>query len=376
MADITHPHPARSWKLDKAWAAILLIPVLLAIIAPAEVVPMLRFALGAIGHTGIFILFAVAAVAYMKATGAETLLARAFEGREGRMIVLAALMGGLSPFCSCEVIPFIAAMLALGAPLSAVMAFWLSSPLMDPAMFLITAGTLGVDFAVAKTLAAVGLGLGGGFFVRSLSHSALFADPLKNAPVQSCCSAKAPDLAPKASSCCGSKTAAEPPAASCATGAGDGCGGPEAFEGRPVWAFWREAERRETFGRAAFDNILFLGKWLLLAYMIEALMLRYIPAEMVAQVLGGTGIGPILLGAIVGAPAYLNGYAAVPMVAGLLEQGMSPGAAMSFVIAGGVSCIPAAIAVWALVKPRVFAAYLGLAVVGSIIAGLGWNLVA
>jgi hypothetical protein len=152
MADITHPHPARSWKLDKAWAAILLIPVLLAIIAPAEVVPMLRFALGAIGHTGIFILFAVAAVAYMKATGAETLLARAFEGREGRMIVLAALMGGLSPFCSCEVIPFIAAMLALGAPLSAVMAFWLSSPLMDPAMFLITAGTLGVDFAVAKTL--------------------------------------------------------------------------------------------------------------------------------------------------------------------------------------------------------------------------------
>jgi uncharacterized membrane protein YraQ (UPF0718 family) len=110
--------------------------------------------------------------------------------------------------------------------------------------------------------------------------------------------------------------------------------------------------------------------------MIEALMLRYIPAEMVAQVLGGTGIGPILLGAIVGAPAYLNGYAAVPMVAGLLEQGMSPGAAMSFVIAGGVSCIPAAIAVWALVKPRVFAAYLGLAVVGSIIAGLGWNLVA
>ena len=358
MADTTQAQPGRGWKIDKAWAAIGLIPVLLAVVAPAEVVPMLRFALGAIGHTGIFILFAVAAVAYMKATGAESLLARAFEGREGRMIVLAALMGGLSPFCSCEVIPFIAAMLALGAPLSAVMAFWLASPLMDPAMFLITAGTLGVDFAIAKTVAAVGLGLGGGLFVRSLSSSPLFADPLKNAPVKSCCSSKP-----------------EPAASTCGSGS-DGCGGAEAFEGRPVWAFWREADRRETFGKAALDNILFLGKWLLLAYMIEALMLRYIPAEMVAEVLGGTGIGPILLGALVGAPAYLNGYAAVPMVAGLLEQGMSPGAAMSFVIAGGVSCIPAAIAVWALVRPRVFAAYLGLAVVGSILAGLGWNLIA
>ena len=71
----------------------------------------------ALWHTAPFITFAVLAVAYMKASGAETLLAKAFEGRQARMIVLAALLGGLSPFCSCEVIPFIAAMLALGAPL-------------------------------------------------------------------------------------------------------------------------------------------------------------------------------------------------------------------------------------------------------------------
>jgi uncharacterized membrane protein YraQ (UPF0718 family) len=66
----------------------------------------------------------------------------------------------------------------------------------------------------------------------------------------------------------------------------------------------------------------------------------------------------------------------VPLVAGLLEQGMSPGAAMSFVIAGGVSCIPAAVAVWALVKPRVFAAYLGFALIGAMLAGLIWGFVA
>ena len=121
------------------------------------------------------------------------------------------------------------------------------------------------------------------------------------------------------------------------------------------------------------ENALFLGKWLLLAYLIEALMLEYVPAEMIASVLGGDGIQPILLGALVGAPAYLNGYAAVPLVSALLEQGMSNGAAMSFVIAGGVSCIPAAIAVWALVKPRVFLAYLAIALVGAMIAGVAWG---
>ena len=66
----------------------------------------------------------------------------------------------------------------------------------------------------------------------------------------------------------------------------------------------------------------------------------------------------------------------MPLVDALLAQGMSNGAAMSFVIAGGVSCIPAAIAVWALVKRRVFAAYLGIAFAGSILAGLAWNVIA
>lgn len=344
MADIIQT-PRKNWKIDKAWLAIVLIPVLLAIFAPEAAWPTVTFALDALKTTGAFIVFAVVAVGYLKATGAESLLARAFEGREVRMIFLAALMGGLSPFCSCEVIPFIAALLAVGAPMSAVMAFWLASPLMDPAMFLITAGTLGYPFAIAKTLAALSLGLFGGFTVKLLANSVIFKDPLKNTPVAACGDA------------------------SC------GAGG-QPFSGDVNWRFWGTAERRAIFRETVVENALFLGKWLLLAYLIEALMLRYIPAEAVANVLGGEGLWPIVMGAIVGAPAYLNGYAAVPMVSALLDQGMSNGAAMSFVLAGGVSCIPAALAVWALVKPRVFAAYLGIAMIGAIAAGIAWSLVA
>ena len=66
------------------------------------------------------------------------------------------------------------------------------------------------------------------------------------------------------------------------------------------------------------------------------------------------------MGALVGAPAYLNSYAAPALVAGLVEQGMSSGAAMAFLISGAVSCVPAMAAVWSLVKPPVFAVYLGV----------------
>ena len=155
MTDTTHTLPRTVWaRLDKAWLALVLILAALAVLDWPQLWPTVTFTANALLHTAPFIAFAVLAVAWLKATGAETLLARAFEGRQTRMIVLAALLGGLSPFCSCEVIPFIAAMLALGAPLGAVMAFWLASPLMDPAMFLITSGTLGWDFAIAKTAAA------------------------------------------------------------------------------------------------------------------------------------------------------------------------------------------------------------------------------
>ena len=344
---VTRPLLGLWRRIDKAWLAIGLIPALLALIDPAQVLPTVRFAGEEFLRTGVFIACAVLAVACLKATGAEALLSKAFAGPEMRMIALGALVGGLAPFCSCEVIPFIAALLAVGAPLSAVMAFWLASPLMDPAMFLVTAGTLGAGFAVAKTVAAVALGVGGGLLVKAWARSRVFADPLK------------------ASSAAGS----------CATGCGTGCGtGP--LTGRPEWAFWRAPERRRAFRDTAVRNALFLGKWLLLAYLVEALMLRYVPPEVIATVLGGDGLWPILLAAVVGAPAYLNGYATVPLVDALLAQGMSNGAAMSFVIAGGVSCIPAAIAVWALVKPRVFASYLGIALVGSVAAGLLWNVLA
>ena len=343
MADTTSPIPrtSRLARIDRVWLATGAIVLLVALLDFARVDDVVVFALKALAGTLPFITFAVLAIAYLKATGAENILAKAFEGNPVRMIILAALLGGLSPCCSCEVIPFIAALLAVGAPLGAVMAFWLASPLMDPAMFAITTGAISFEFALAKTIAAIALGMFGGFGTLLLSGTPVFTNPLREKPaVGGCCGVKAP------------------------------------FSAKPVWKFWADSDRVATFRSAGLENAVFLLKWLTLAYVIEGLMVYYMPADLIANVLGGTGVGTVMLGALVGMPAYLNGYAAPPLVGDLLDQGMASGAAMAFMIAGGVSSIPAAIAVWALVKPRVFAAYLGFALTGSILAGLAWQVMA
>ena len=324
-------------KIDGAWLAVVLLLASIAALDPAQLPKSLQFTAGALANTAPYILFAILAVAFLKASGAEAIVAKAFEGRQVRMIVLAAMMGGLSPFCSCEVIPFIAGLLALGTPLAPVMAFWLSSPLMDPPAFLITAGALGFQFAIAKTIVAVGMGLLGGFVMLSMTRAGLFADSLRERGVGGCSS----------------------------------CGSP--FKGKPNWTFWNEEKRVGVFRKEAIANGYFLLKWLTLAYVLESMMIAYIPAESIGHLLGGEGLLPIVLSALIGAPAYLNAYAAPPLVAGLMEQGMSAGAAMAFVIAGGVSSIPAMTAVFALVKRQVFAAYVGLGFLGATFAGVAYG---
>ena len=124
------------------------------------------------------------------------------------------------------------------------------------------------------------------------------------------------------------------------------------------------------FFNEARKNTVFLIKWLALAYLLEAILVAYVPAEAIGALVGGEGILPIVISALVGAPAYLNSYVAPPLVAGLMGQGMSAGAAMAFMIAGAVSSIPAMVAVYSLVRVPVFAAYVALGFLGAVLSGV------
>ncbi len=329
------PHTLQALRREPLWLGILALLALLAMLVPAQAAQTLGFTLRNLAGIAPFLLLSVTLAAYAGASGADNLIARAFSGSPARMVLVAALAGALSPFCSCGVIPLIAALLSMGVPLSAVMAFWLASPIMDPSMFVLTAGVLGTEFAVAKTLAAVGIGLLGG----AVTHAAVQAGWLP-APLRE--------------------------------GVGNGgCAGAKVRQARPVaWRFWREPARVAKFRQEALKTALFLFKWLTLAFVLESLMLAYVPGEWVAGAIGGSGIGAIATATLVGVPAYLNGYAALPLAGGLMAQGMDGGVAMAFLVAGGVTSLPAAIAVHALVRRRVFALYLGLSLGGAFLSGL------
>lgn len=332
-------------QLDGVFLAIALILIVLTLLIPSQAPESVRFTLVSLWGVAPFLLLSIGIAAYAQASGADNLIARAFQGRISMMIPVAALIGAFSPFCSCGVIPLIAALLSMGVPVAAVMAFWLSSPLMDPSMFVLTVGTLGFPFAIAKTIATVGIGLLGGFGVLLLIKAGVaaksFAHPLRD-------------------------------------GVGNGgCAGSKIRHPKHVvWRFWPDPERRQKFWRGGRKNAWFLGKWLALAFLLESLMLVYVPDGWIGAIAGDDNLLSILGAALVGIPAYLNGYAALPLVNGLIQQGINPGAGMAFLLAGGATSIPAMIAVFALARRPVFFAYLSFALIGSVLAGLVFSALA
>ncbi len=324
-------------RIDRVWLAFALLFLALALGMPGQAVRSAAFTLDAFIWLLPFLLASVLLAAWLRAAGADRVIGATVARTPMRAVVLAAAAGAFSPFCSCGVVPLIAALLAAGVPLPAVMAFWVASPLMDPEMFILMWAQLTLGFTLVKTAAAFGLGLAAGCVTLAAERAGLFGAPLR--------------------------------AALSCRGCGTGALAPVALR----WAFWTEPERRATFAAETRSVGLFLAKWLLLAFAIESLMVVWLPPQLIAGNLGGESSLAVPLSVVLGVPAYLNGFAAVPLIGELMSMGMAPGAALAFLVAGGVTSLPAAMAVFALVRPPVFLWYLLIALLGSLAVGYAYQ---
>jgi len=296
---------------------------------------------------------------------------RAFASRAGLSILLATAVGAFSPFCSCTVIPVIAGLLASGVPLAPVMSFWIASPTMDPEIFTLSVGILGWPLALARLGSSLALSLAAGYLTLALTRAGYFrrympedeTDTLKVAP---CCAAKLKPAAPPVG------LTVLPAAACCSAGKMSAAVFPPVV-GRPAWWDSTAASFRaidwSVFAQKMWDQSWRLGRWLLLAFLLEALITRYVPQETIAAVLGRESLLAIPLAALVGVPLYLGNLSALPIVKGLLVQGMQPGAAIAFLIAGPVTTIPAMTAVWGVVRRPVFVLYLAISLFGAMLLG-------
>ena len=322
------------FKLDKVVLALVIAWLFLILLSPAQGLASLNFVSDSVIYIAPYFILAVAMAASIKASGMDQIVARIFSGHPLKAIFIASLFGALSPFCSCGVIPLIASLLAAGVPLAPVMSFWIASPVMDPEMFILTSAGISFNFALAKAGFAIALGLFAGFTVVLLHKIGYFQKILRQAIVSGC---------------------------------GKICTSEESIGIQ--YKFWNNDSRLQLFKSEFMQTSWFLGKWLLLAFFIESLMVAYIDPQWVHQYIGGDSILAVPMAALIGMPSYLNGYAAIPMVGGLMDLGMSQGAAMAFMLTGAVSSIPAAIAVYALVRKQVFIVYLLIGLSGSILFG-------
>ena len=92
-----------------------------------------------------------------------------------------------------------------------------------------------------------------------------------------------------------------------------------------VWSFWGEQSRVANFWKECWETGWLLLKWMSFAFLLESLIVAPIPAEKVTQWFGGDSGWTIPFSPTIGIPAYLNGYAVIPLVAGRIEKGMVPG---------------------------------------------------
>jgi len=161
-------------------------------------------------------------------------------------------------------------------------------------------------------------------------------------------------------------------AGACAVCSGTAVGQESKWLGSLI-ASWQQIDW-PGFGREVGKQSWLLGRWLLLAFLLEALITLYIPQATIAGILGEGNIFAVPLAALIGIPLYLSNFTALPIVSGLLAQGMQPGAAIAFLIAGPVTTIPAMTAVYGIVDKRLFGLYLGIGLLGAMILGFAANI--
>ncbi|PLX79665.1 MAG: hypothetical protein C0616_10860 [Desulfuromonas sp.] len=262
-------------------------------------------------------------------------------------IILATLLGVVSPLCACATLPLVISLMLAGLPLAPAMALLVTSPLMSPASYSMLSGMLGVGWANTVTVSAVFLGLfagwtthflrNKGFAVESVFRRELpkgdFHDP--DYPVEELRCECGKQLSHRVNRCTHNKFLVF------------------------LAKFW--------------EGSLKIGKFALIGMVIEVFASYFIPNDWLVALLSGEGILPVLGITLATIPLHLPQVTAASMVFGfylpepgqLIPLGKGPGIAM--LVGGPVTALPVMGVLLTMFKRRVFLLYLGICVCGTLV---------
>lgn len=245
-------------------------------------------------------------------------------------LVLAVVLGVVTPFCSCSSIPLFIGFVAAGIPLSVTLTFLIASPLVSEIAAILIGSHFGWSVAVAYVAAgsAVAMVIG---FIFSRFHLEKWVEPM-------------------------------------------------VFETRisqlragghvPSWTERVQAARdevREIFGR--------VWKWVVLGVAIGAAIHGWVPADFFARIAGADNPLAVPLVTLAAVPLYVNGGGVVPIAEALWSKGMPLGTTMSFMMSAIALSIPEAIMLRRVLKPQLLGLFFGAVVLGIIVIGYLFNLI-
>ncbi len=257
-------------------------------------------------------------------------------------IPLCTILGVLSPMSTFSAIPIVGALMAVGVPAPPLMAFLVSSPLMNPSLFVITGGALGWQMAIARAGSAFILGITAGAAARFLEVRG-FLDFSKSVH---------PRIVGQVVFQEREKASAEETARSRIL--------------RECWGFLKEFK----------GFITFIGKYFFLALLIASVVQSVISPDWVLGLVGAGNRYSILTSVALGIPLYACGGGSVPIIEILVRMGMTPGAALAFFVAGPATKFSTILTLNAVVKKRVTAFYLIVMLLGAAILGYAYSAIA
>ena len=313
-------------------------------------------------------------------------------------VIGATTLAVATPLCSCGTTAVVLGMMASMLPWAPIVAFMVASPLSSPEGLVYSAGLFGWPFALTFFLASIVLGLFGGLaaglldsrgWLKNQARFATadspdnepastidsFACEIQPAPVALGTSPLALGLTqPAFATCgCGSASAMALAAACCmpveAPSARSGACAPTA----PSSTTGRRFALRQLLEGTASTS------WRLLLMFIAFAFIGYflnglVPAAWVGKLFGAGNAFSVPLAATIGLPLYVNSEASLPLVRALIDNGVSPGAAIAFLITGAGTSVGAVMGALTIARWRVLALVVGTLWIGAIATGWLYNL--
>ncbi|MEJ2582119.1 MAG: SO_0444 family Cu/Zn efflux transporter [Acidobacteriota bacterium] len=245
-------------------------------------------------------------------------------------VVKASIFGVPLPLCSCGVIPVAASLRRHGASKGATTAFLLSTPQTGVDSIAVTYGLLGPFLAVVRPVAALVTGIFGGGLVQAFNHDDVAVGEIDpdEGEASSC-----------SSNCCDEEKSGD---------------GPKILEGL-------------RYGLVTLPRD--IGKALIWGVLISGLIAAFVAPQALESYLGG-GLWPMLAAMAVGIPLYVCATASTPIALGLIHAGLSPGAALVFLISGPATNTAALTTLWKVLGRRTAILYLVTVAAASLLTGV------